>query len=319
MDWSSHPYKRWLAWGKFVSSRGYEIYPPQPVPTGETLWGLVQASLPPDGFALIGFDFPIGLPLEYAQRIGCNNFLSFLTQLENGAWPDWFQVANQAADITLGRPFYPLRPGGKRMVHLAEGLGLSSYQALWRVCDRATPYRRAAAPLFWTMGAQQVGKTALSGWRELLIPARRFTWSHVRLWPFEGRLNDLLQPATLVLAETYPAEYYARLGLNLRLTTPGQKRGKRSLHTRCANAPFLLAAAQRLRMHLAPELEREIERGFGSASTAEDAFDALIGLLGMMLVLENQLPADPPPDAPYLIEGWILGLSQEKSGYNEIG
>ncbi len=319
VDWSSQPSKRWLAWGRRVSSGGYEIYSPLPVQTGEKLWTLVQTLLPPDGCALVGFDFPIGLPLEYAQKIGCSHFLSFLNQLENSAWPDWFRVADQAAEINLGRPFYPSRPGDKRLEHLVEGLGLSSPQALWRECDRATPYRRAAAPLFWTMGAQQVGKTALSGWRELLLPARRFTWSHVRLWPFEGRLDELLQPSTLVMAETYPAEYYAALGLDLHLSLPGQKKGKRSVYTRCANATRLLIAVQQLKTRCTPDLEREIERGFGPAPTAEDAFDALVGLLGMIMVLENRLPTNPPSNVPYLIEGWILGLRREKTGYNEVG
>ena len=30
------------------------------------------------------------------------------------------------------------------------------------------PGRRAAAPIFWTLGAQQVGKAAIAAWRELL-------------------------------------------------------------------------------------------------------------------------------------------------------
>lgn len=319
VDWSSQPRKRWLAWGKYIASKGYEIDSPQPVQTSEGLWSLVQTHLPSDGCALVGFDFPIGLPLEYAQKIGCNHFLSFLAQLENGAWPEWFQVADQAPEINLRRPFYPSRPGGKRLAHLVEGLGLSSSRALWRECDRTTPYRRAAAPLFWTMGAQQVGKTALSGWRELLIPARHLTWPLVRLWPFEGRLDELLQPSALVLAETYPAEYYAPLGLDLYLSLPGHKKGKRSVYTRCANASRLLMATQQLKIRFTPDLEREIERGFGPAPNAEDAFDALIGLLGMVLVLENRLPTDPPSSVPFLIEGWILGLRRTKTDYNEIG
>ncbi|MDT8899177.1 hypothetical protein QYE77_12985 [Thermanaerothrix sp. 4228-RoL] len=319
VDWSSQPIKRWLAWGRRVSSGGYEIYSPLPVQTGERLWTLVQTHLPPDGCALVGFDFPIGLPLEYAQKIGCSHFLSFLNQLENSAWPDWFRVADQAAEINLRRPFYPSRPGGKRLAHLVERLELSSPRSLWRECDRATPYRRAAAPLFWTMGAQQVGKTALSGWRELLIPARHLTQPQVRLWPFEGRLDELLQPSTLVIAETYPAEYYAALGLDLHLSLPGQKKGKRSYYTRCANAPNLLAAVRKLGIHLAPDLEHEINQGFGPALTAEDAFDALVGLLGMIMVLENRLPTNPPSNVPYLIEGWILGLRRTKTDYNEIG
>lgn len=318
MDWSSHPAKRWLAWALCSSSQAYKIYAPIHVSSGEEVWNFVRTLLPRDGCALIGCDFPIGLPLEYARNINSHNFLDFLGQLEAGAWPDFFKIATRPEEIAPGRPFYPARAGGKRMQHLVQGLRVSSSQALWRLCDRATPYRRAAAPLFWTLGAQQVGKAALSGWREILIPARHLGFPQVRFWPFQGPLRALLRPSTTVIAETYPAEYYTPLGLNLQLTSPGLRRGKRSPHTRQLNAPHLLSAMRDLGGQPMPELVQAIEKGFGTSPTAEDAFDALVGLLGMLMVLRGRLPADPPAEAPSTIEGWILGMRVEKRGYNEI-
>jgi hypothetical protein len=46
-------------------------------------------------------------------------------------------------------------------------------QRLRRQCERATPTRRAACPLFWTLGSNQVGKAAISGWQEVIAPAQR--------------------------------------------------------------------------------------------------------------------------------------------------
>lgn len=319
MDWSSQPAKRWMAWALRISPEAYQIHAPILVSSGAEVWDFIRALLTQEESALIGCDFPIGLPLEYARKINCENFLDFLAQLEDGVWPDFFRVADQPEDIALERPFYPARSGGKRLKHLVQGLGFSRAQALWRLCDRATPYRRAAAPLFWALGAQQVGKAALSGWRELLIPARHLTFPQVKVWPFQGLLQDLLRPSTAVIAETYPAEYYVPLGLNLHLAPSGSRRGKRSLYTRQANASRLLRAMRELGGNPTPELEEAIQAGFGTSPVAEDAFDALVGLLGMLMVLRGELPANPPAETPSTIEGWIFGLRIEKKGYNEIG
>jgi hypothetical protein len=43
---------------------------------------------------------------------------------------------------------------------------------------------------FWTLGGNQVGKGALSGWKEFLRPARELTTVHI--WPFDGSFEELL-------------------------------------------------------------------------------------------------------------------------------
>ena len=50
----------------------------------------------------------------------------------------------------------------------AAALGLDGAAALSRACDRATAERPAGAPLFWTLGANQVGKAAIAAWRTML-------------------------------------------------------------------------------------------------------------------------------------------------------
>lgn len=51
--------------------------------------------------------------------------------------------------------------------------------------------RNAACPLFWTLGANQVGKGAIIGWRDVLSPALHDD-KGVFLWLFDGFLDDLL-------------------------------------------------------------------------------------------------------------------------------
>jgi hypothetical protein len=142
----------------------------------------------------VGFDFPIGLPQIYARRAGIHDFLSFLEEFQQGRWKEFDQVAEHPEQISLQRPFYPQRPGHARQAHLLQGLGVDHVDQLRRACERARLGRRAAAPLFWTMGGQQVGKAALCGWREVLNPS-------VCIWPFQGRLDDLLRPGRIVVAE----------------------------------------------------------------------------------------------------------------------
>jgi hypothetical protein len=80
--------------------------------------------------------------------------------------------------------------------------------ALRRRCELAQPGRRAACSIFWTLGGQQVGKAAIAGWKEVLIPALDDTEIDLRLWPFDGSLSELVARGRVVVAETYPAEFY---------------------------------------------------------------------------------------------------------------
>jgi hypothetical protein len=256
------------------------------------------------GAVLVGFDFPIGLPQSYAERAGIDNFLTFLDEFRAGRWAEFDQVAEHPQQISLQRPFYPLRPGHARLIHLLEGLGVDTLDRLRRICERARPGRRAAAPLFWTMGGQQVGKAALHGWREVLN-------SPASIWPFHGRLVDLLHAGQVVIAETYPAEFYSHLGVKFSSRLAGHKSGKRSPGERAGNAAVLAAWAERAQVKLDPTLMGEIEAGFGSKDDGEDRFDAVIGLFGMLNVVLGFQPAgEPGREVLRKIEGWILGQRQ---------
>jgi mannose-6-phosphate isomerase-like protein (cupin superfamily) len=220
-----------------------------------------------------------------------------LPELGRGEWARFFDIAERPDEISLHRPFYPRRPGGTSREHLYAGLGLDG-AALLRTCDRATATRRAAAPLFWTLGAQQVGAGAIVGWRDVLQPALADNALDVALWPFDGPLEELFVPGRLVIAETYPTEIYGQLGISFAAG------GKRQEAARAATGAALALWAGRLGLELEPELEQGLRRGFRS----DDAFDAVIGLFGMLnIVTKYHAPGEPEDERIRRIEGWMLG------------
>jgi hypothetical protein len=215
--------------------------------------------------------------------------------------PDFFRVCDSLEDITRDRPFYPARgiKGMTRAAH-ARALGFSDASALSRACDRATVERPAGAPLFWTLGANQSGKAAISAWRDMLVPAL-VAGEFLHLWPFAGAFRTLLAPGFVALAETYPAEALRHLGLRMR----GSKRRQVD---RAALAPALRAAMAALRAVPEPALGVMIDEGFGGDAAGEDRFDSVLGVLAVINVLEENRP-DNTPDDPWLTqwEGWVLG------------
>ena len=318
-DWSVAPAKRWLALATWEAG-AYRAQPPQPVGDPQTLLSRLRAQAGPDDAVLLGVDFPLGLPLAYAERAGVDSFVALLPQLGQGEWRDFYRVAESPTEISLHRPFYPLQPGGARQSTLVQALGLSSSAALRRRCDRQQPGRPAAAPLFWTIGAQQVGKAAISGWHDLLAPG--LARGDLALWPFDGPLANLLRPTgRIVVAETYPAECYRHLGVRFSSPRAGASSGKRVQTARSAQAQTLLDWASQASVEIDPALRAAIVAGFGASSDGEDRFDAVVGLLGLLnIVLGRRTAGDPTDHAIRRIEGWILGQleNREKDKPNEL-
>ncbi len=233
-DWSVSPRKRWLTVAK-PHGTGWTIDAPEPVGDVGTLLARLRRDAGGAPVAL-GVDAPIGLPRAYAERHAgaCHDFPAFLRAL--GPDDPFLDVCETAEEIGPARPFYPRRwaPGVTRAA-LVQRLGLSTPDELFRLCERKTATRRRAAPLFWTLGANQVGKAALSLWRDLLLASSE----PPSLWPFEGDLHQLLTARSLVVAETYPAEALVQLELQL-------NGSKRSQDARRALAPRLLGIMGRL-------------------------------------------------------------------------
>lgn len=226
-DWSADPRKRWQTVAHLSADGSYEITAPKPVlDLPDFFRGLRDTS--PHGSILAGFDFPIGIPRRYADLAKVSEFVRLLPELGTGRWVDFYRVAETSSEISLTRPFYPRKPGGTNKQHLVGGLGVSSLGDLLRACDRSTSTRRQACEIFWTLGANQVGRAAISGWRDLLAPA--VLDRNISIWPFEGELSELFEADRIAVAEIYPAETYSHLGL-LRNFGKRSREGRRSQST----------------------------------------------------------------------------------------
>jgi hypothetical protein len=225
------------------------------------------------------------------------DFPAFLAGIAAGS--AFFDVCATLDEVGPDRPFYPARgvKGMTRAGH-AAALGLGGAEGLSRLCDRATAERPAGAPLFWTLGANQTGKAAITAWRDLLRP----NLGRIALWPFGGRLDALLSCHRMVVAETYPAEALRHLGLRL----AGSKRRQAD---RAGLAPALLAALARLGA-ADPVLATAVRDGFGADAAGEDRLDSVLGCLCVLAVVTGRRP-DHVPDDPWLTswEGWVLGQS----------
>lgn len=295
-DWSIDPRKRWITIAHRLAC-GWVLTAPEPVgdPVGlpERLLQLADG-----GAVALGADLPIGVPRAYAASRPDTDFLSFLRSTDR--MPDFFRVCATLDEVSLERPFYPARGvrGMTRLSH-AQALGFADATGLSRTCDRATAERPAGAPLFWTLGANQSGKAAISAWQTLILP--NLTGGRLRLWPFEGPLLSLLAPGSVALAETYPAEALRHLGLRLR----GSKRRQTD---RIILADALLAAMERLSAAPDTAMARAARDGFGADAAGEDRFDSVLGVLAVLNVLAGNRPDSAPADSwIQRWEGWVLG------------
>lgn len=307
-DWSLNPNKRWMGSATLQPNGRYRLGAPQPVGSLEAFLSRLKAESRKDACLLVGFDFPIGLPGAFALQAGITDFLSALPGFGLGEWGQFYTVAETADQITLKRPFYPARPGNTRRLHLVDQLGVADFNDLRRLCELPRPGRGAACPLFWTMGAQQVGKAAICGWRDVLTPGLLDPALDLAIWPFSGHLADLLHPGRVIVAETYPAEYYAHVLLDPDSPIRSPRFSKRNPQNLQQFALQILHWAESHNLELDAALHETINAGFSPPSAGEDAFDATIGLFGMLsVILGHQPPGEPLDEEIRRIEGWILG------------
>ena len=292
-----HAKKRWMAVA-VPSGDGWDVTMEPVGDLAELPGGLRQRAQ--GAPVALGLDLPIGLPGLYAERHGgdASDFPAFLRGL--GDKSPFFEVCRIPEEISPARPFYPHNAlkGPRRKDH-AERLGMD-FEDFRRVCDAKTGDRPAASALFWTLGANQVGKGALTAWEHLLRPALAGP-DPPALWPFDGDFLKSLASGRTVVAETYPAEAMRQLGIKMN----GSKRRQAD---RKALAPQL---RDRLRdMSARPDraLASLVSDGFGRSGDGEDTFDALMGLLGMLRVVQGKQPDAVPADTKVRRwEGWILG------------
>ena len=299
-DWSITPTKRSFAEARRTSS-GWFVEAPGPVGLlNDFLKGLLGSPQP----TLAGFDFPIGVPTAYARKAKVSRFIELLEALGSEDWLDFCRVCDEDSEISLRRPFYPRVSSSKaRQAHLLDALGVDSIDVLRRACERQTKTRKAACPLFWTLGANQVGKAAISGWQSVLEPARR---EGALLWPFDGDLAALSKANHLVICETYPAEAYGQVGVRF---APGASK-LRQTDRRAATAS-LRSRSFKYGIQFSGAMRDALADGFGPLKGGDDPFDAALGLLGMIEVVDGRRAAAPTSIEAVDSEGWILGQAAE--------
>ncbi|MGB6400199.1 MAG: hypothetical protein WBF73_31625 [Bradyrhizobium sp.] len=291
-DWSIAPKKRWTAIA-VRSQGGWLIDSLEQTPAPEEF---LECLFDQGRKTLAGFDFPIGLPTFYLNRMKVE-FCELLSAPTSDRSQRFFTVAETMSDICSAQPFYRKHPAGGRHVDLVKGLGCDTFNDLLRECDKKTRNRSRAESIFWTVGPKQVGKAALSGWQEVLIPALE---RQARLWPFGGPLSSL-DSNVLAIAETYPAEAYQHIGMARTIR-------KRSQQGRRAAGYIMLEWASRHQVQFKPAIEQFVRRGFGAGKDGEDPFDAIAGLCGMIEVSDGRR-AEAPVSMTFskCSEGWILG------------
>ena len=294
-DWGSKDAKRWCAGAALGADGRYTAFTPELVGNPGSLIGQLRTEAGETGCALAGFDFPIGVPASYAERAGISSFRALLPNLGSGEKKDFYSVCDKPEQISVHRPFYPDGEyKGRRKEELFCGHGVPNVEPLLRCCERGGNGQKQACCLFWTLGGSQVGKTAIVGWRDVLAPALR----SVSLWPFDGPLPSLLAPGSIVVAETYPAECYGWFSKE-------QLGSKRDRGNRRKFGASLLRWADAQSVAIKDGLKKEIRGGFPQG---DDAFDAVVGLFGMLQVcLGERAPGEPDECTIRQVEGWILG------------
>lgn len=302
-DWSMHSSKRRQASAALNKDGHYLATAPKPLPEpGQVIREFQRQAA--NSSVLAGFDFAIGLPRTYSANAGIRDFLTVLPQLGTGAWKDFFQVAGEPSEISLQRPFFPRTATTKGRVshaHLCAGLGVRGVDELRRRCDLPGPSRNAAEVMFWTLGPRQVGKAVISGWRDMLQPARREIGDKLLLWPFDGLLETLLAPGRMVVVETYPAEIYRHFGIRV---------SKRQQSSRKRAGETLINWARRAGVRLSDQLLAQLRDGFGPLGDGEDDFDAVVGLFGMLNVILGYRTLEEPADpSSCRVEGWMFGCT----------
>lgn len=316
-DWSVSPGKRWWCQARHGPSGRWRIGAPRRVgPVDAWVQDLRDAVGRGERVAL-GLDVPLGLPEAWVTRAGATPWRGFrdaLMDLGTGEWAKFDEPAATASEVSPARPFYPaLAQRGVQRAALVEGLGVASFDALLRRCDRPTPGpggRGAAACLFWLVGAQQVGKAAIAAWREVVRPLLDTLGDDAKLWPFDGAFDALARGGPpgrgrVVLCEAYPRQFYALMGLPL---GGWSKRRPTDRMTRFADMRRWCRGAGTAGLTLSRALRAEGDAGFGDRAEGEDAFDSAVGACGMAGCVARGGVAEPTEPAVRRWEGWVLGM-----------
>lgn len=290
-DWGMPLNKRWSVSAEICGTH-WRVDGPCRAHTSERLLNLAR-----NHRVLAGFDFPIGVPAWWGKRTGFSGFTAMLGELGKGKWSDFYKVAETPSEISLERPFYPNKPGGKKREHLWRAHGLDNWEGLLRQCESASSGIRAACPLFWTLGGNQVGKGALAGWRDIIIPCRE---AQARVWPFDTNGELVPKKNGLTIVETYPTRAYGVVDFQ---RPPKWGKGQREDRKKISGA--IRQWANGANVIFSTKLGNSIDNGFPDG---DDHLDALLGLCIMLEVIDGRLAHAAPQNSDIRRwEGWIFG------------
>lgn len=208
-DWSKNPASR-QAW--IAEPRASRLRPL--LGRSWTFRTLVQAGASElrEGFVLVAFDAPIGVPASYLDAART------IFDLEDRAtFIDWLPAAFARAgfcdpvrtpeDWSPARPFFQVQAGegGRKLFEVAAAAyGID----LWRGIERET--RGNSVFAFGLPG--QVAPAAQALWRELVAALD----TGVAIWPFDGSIEELAARRSVIACEIYPrAAYGTALGAAL--------------------------------------------------------------------------------------------------------
>ena len=262
-DWSSSPEKRWACTAT-KNADGYRVGAPVWVEAPRRLLHSTGGET-----SIVGFDFPIGIPARYATQAGISDFRAWLADVGHGEWRRFFDIAENREEISLKRPFYPAGTQGVSHRVLCDALGVRGIDDLRRRCEQPQVERGPACCLFWTLGANQVGRAAIAGWREILTPIVR-SGDPVGFWPFDGSKTDQVD--------------------------------------RRERSETLAHRLEKSAITLDESVKRMIDDVFGGDVVGEDRFDAFVGVVAMLKVVLGARPQGvPDDDLVRCVEGWIFG------------
>jgi len=298
-DWSLSGKGRWVAKAR-RTGKGWLIHAIEPVGM-LTQFRQSLSDHSHDQTIWLGLDMPIGFVDCWYDGANIQDFKSLLRLLQTDQWNKFFDVCKSPDEICHQRPFYPKSSGIKGSVkreHLVTALGLTDFRDLHRRCELATKDRAAACPSFWTLAANQVGKAMLHGLENLIIPG---TQDGFNIWPFSGDLATCTAQSGVTLIETYPGEIYGWLELS-ELTKSNQK-------SRALAVKQLLNHAGQNAIGFSTSLTARIKTGFDREYGKDDAFDALVGVMGLIQIADGVRPEHLPSE-PVIRnrEGWIVGM-----------
>ena len=249
------------------------------------------------GPVVVSLDLALGIPMQFFQSVRrcerwrtADSFIDWLSLLNAEPGVFWKEVKS-ADQWQVKRPFFSVPEGKGALTAFDTAAGYS----LRREVDRLT----RAKPLFAVSGIPgTVGSGTRCLWQEL-APLLSENNRDFKVWPFEGRMDQLLKQENIIVAENYPAISYTSA---LRVELPGRKLivyKTRAPHR--TQAVLMLSNADWIATHgvTLPDLAR--------ARADEDDFDALMtAAAGLRCILEGYPLEQPDLDDPVAEGGMLL-------------